>query len=72
MAVVQHFHITRLFSFIATANCIHYERATPVFVDIDEASLNLDPTLVARAVTGRTRAARSPAVATAGGCRPLQ
>jgi perosamine synthetase len=48
--------ITTPFSFIASANCILYERATPVFVDIDEASLNLDPTLVARAVTGRTRA----------------
>ena len=44
------------FSFIASANCILYERATPVFVDIDEASLNLDPALAARAVTPRTRA----------------
>jgi perosamine synthetase len=48
--------ITTPFSFIASANCILYERATPVFVDIDEDSLNLDPALVARAVTGRTRA----------------
>ena len=48
--------ITTPFSFIASANCILYERATPVFVDIDEASLNLDPALVARAVTARTRA----------------
>jgi perosamine synthetase len=48
--------ITTPFSFIASTNCILYERATPVFVDIDEASLNLDPALVARAVTGRTRA----------------
>ena len=48
--------ITTPFSFIASANCILYERATPVFVDIDEASLNLDPARVARAVTGRTRA----------------
>jgi len=48
--------ITTPFSFIASANCILYEGATPVFVDIDEASLNLDPALVARAVTGRTRA----------------
>jgi perosamine synthetase len=48
--------ITTPFSFIASANCILYERATPVFVDIDEASLNIDPALVARAVTGRTRA----------------
>jgi perosamine synthetase len=48
--------ITTPFSFIASANCILYERATPVFVDIDEASLNLDPALIARAVTPRTRA----------------
>jgi perosamine synthetase len=48
--------ITTPFSFVASANCILYERATPVFVDIDETSLNLDPALVARAVTGRTRA----------------
>jgi perosamine synthetase len=48
--------ITTPFSFIASANCILYERATPVFVDIDEASLDIDPALVARAVTGRTRA----------------
>ena len=48
--------ITTPFSFIASANCILYERATPVFVDIDEASLNIDPALVARAVTARTRA----------------
>jgi perosamine synthetase len=48
--------ITTPFSFVASANCILYERATPVFVDIDEASLNLDPALVERAVTPRTRA----------------
>jgi perosamine synthetase len=48
--------ITTPFSFIASVNCLLYERAKPVFVDIDEASLNLDPALVARAVTGRTRA----------------
>jgi perosamine synthetase len=48
--------ITTPFSFIASANCILYERATPVFVDIDEASLNIDPALVARAITARTRA----------------
>jgi perosamine synthetase len=48
--------ITTPFSFLASANCILYERATPVFVDIDEASLNIDPALAARAVTARTRA----------------
>jgi perosamine synthetase len=48
--------ITTPFSFIASANCVLYERATPLFVDIDEASLNLDPALVERAVSSRTRA----------------
>ncbi len=48
--------ITSPFSFIASANCVLYERAVPVFVDIDEISLNLDPALVEAAVTARTRA----------------
>ena len=48
--------ITTPFSFVASANCILYERATPVFVDIDESSLNIDPRLVGAAVTDRTRA----------------
>jgi perosamine synthetase len=48
--------ITSAFSFIASANCMLYERAVPVFVDIDEASLNLDPERIDAAVTDRTRA----------------
>ena len=48
--------ITASHSFIATANCIRYCGATPVFVDIDPATYNIDPQLVAEAVTGRTRA----------------
>ena len=44
------------FTFIAAANAIRYVRATPVFVDIDPASLNLSPAAVERAVTPRTRA----------------
>lgn len=48
--------ITSAFSFVATANCILYERAVPVFVDIDDTSFNLDPARVADAVTARTRA----------------
>ncbi|MCE4225064.1 DegT/DnrJ/EryC1/StrS family aminotransferase [Methylobacterium sp. C25] len=43
-------------SFIATANSIRYCRATPVFVDIDPATFNLDPVRVEEAVTSRTRA----------------
>jgi dTDP-4-amino-4,6-dideoxygalactose transaminase len=48
--------ITPPFTFIATAEAIAYVGATPVFVDIDPQTFNLDPALTARAVTGRTRA----------------
>lgn len=43
--------ITTPFSFVASANCILYERAIPVFVDIDPQTLNIDPVLVAAAVS---------------------
>jgi perosamine synthetase len=48
--------ITSPFSFVASANVILYERARPVFVDIDPVTLNLDPAKVAAAVTDRTAA----------------
>jgi perosamine synthetase len=48
--------ITTPFSFVATANSILQAGATPVFVDVEPASGNLDATLVERAVTPRTRA----------------
>ena len=41
--------ITTPFSFVASANCILYERAIPIFVDIDPQTLNIDPRLVAQA-----------------------
>jgi perosamine synthetase len=44
------------FTFIAVANAVRYERATPVFVDIDPETLNLDPSLLEAAITSRTRA----------------
>jgi perosamine synthetase len=44
------------FTFVAVANAILYERATPVFVDIDPVALNVDPVSVAAAITTRTRA----------------
>lgn len=44
------------FTFIAAANVLRYEGATPVFVDIDPYSLNLDPSCVEAAITSRTRA----------------
>ena len=48
--------ITTPFSFVASTNCILYERAKPIFVDIDESSLNIDPRLIDAAVTDRSRA----------------
>jgi perosamine synthetase len=48
--------VTTPFSFVASANCILYEGATPVFADIDPATLNFDPAAVEAAVTPRTRA----------------
>jgi len=44
------------FTFIAAANAIRYVGATPVFVDIDAVTLNLDPARVEAAITQRTRA----------------
>ena len=48
--------ITTPFSFVASANCILFERATPVFVDIDPATLNIDPRAIEAAITPRTKA----------------
>jgi dTDP-4-amino-4,6-dideoxygalactose transaminase len=48
--------ITTPFSFIASANCILYERAKPVFVDIDPVTLNIDPEKIESAITSHTRA----------------
>jgi perosamine synthetase len=48
--------ITTPFSFVASANVAVYERATPVFVDIDPVTLNLDAEAVAAAITPDTRA----------------
>ncbi|UGS36287.1 DegT/DnrJ/EryC1/StrS family aminotransferase [Capillimicrobium parvum] len=48
--------VTSPFSFVASANVIAYERARPVFADIDPRTLNLDPEAAAAAVTPRTTA----------------
>jgi dTDP-4-amino-4,6-dideoxygalactose transaminase len=48
--------ITSSFSFVASATTVVMAGATPVFVDIDPETFNLDPAAVARAITARTRA----------------
>jgi len=48
--------VTVSHSFIATANAIRYCGATPVFVDVELDTFNIDPALVDAAVTPRTKA----------------
>jgi hypothetical protein len=48
--------VTSPFSFVASANAVMYEGATPVFADVDPRTLNLDPAAVEAAITPRTRA----------------
>ena len=48
--------VTSPFSFVASANVCVFERARPVFADIDPVTLNLDPAAAAAAVTDRTSA----------------
>ncbi len=48
--------VTSPFSFVASANAVVFERARPVFADIDPVTLTLDPAAAAAAVTGRTTA----------------
>ena len=48
--------ITTPFSFIASSNCILFERATPVFVDIDPLTLSIDVERIESAITPRTKA----------------
>jgi len=48
--------ITTPFSFIASANCLLFEKARPVFVDIDPLTLNLDTALIKEKINDRTRA----------------
>jgi dTDP-4-amino-4,6-dideoxygalactose transaminase len=48
--------ITTAFTFIATAEAIRYIGATPVFVDIDPRTFNIDPQAIEEAITERTTA----------------
>lgn len=44
------------FTFVSTANAVALRGATPVFVDIDSETLNIDPACVKRAITSKTKA----------------
>src|SRR5205807_7080207 len=46
--------VTTPFSFVASANCLLYEGARPVFCDIDPRTLNIDPSAAEAAVSDRT------------------
>jgi len=48
--------ITTPFTFFATVGCIARSGARPVFVDIDPETFNIDPALIASAVTEKTKA----------------
>ena len=48
--------VTVSLSYIATANSVRYCGATPVFIDIDPRTYNIDPGLIEAAITSRTRA----------------
>lgn len=44
------------FTFIATALCISYTGATPVFIDVEDRTCNLDPAKLEGLITGKTKA----------------
>jgi perosamine synthetase len=46
--------ITSPFSFVSSTNCLLYERARPIFCDVDPVTLNLDPAAAADMVGERT------------------
>lgn len=48
--------ITTPFTFIASANSILYTGAKPIFVDIDEDTFNINPDLIERSITSKTKA----------------
>jgi len=48
--------ITTPFSFISSSNCILYERAKPVFVDIDSKTLNIDTSKIEKKINKKTKA----------------
>ncbi|TEB06616.1 UDP-4-amino-4-deoxy-L-arabinose--oxoglutarate aminotransferase [Pelotomaculum schinkii] len=48
--------ITTPFSFISSSNCLIFEKARPVFADIDPVTFNIDPEQIESRITPKTRA----------------
>ncbi len=48
--------IVPAFTFIATANCVLFQHAKPVFADVNEKTMNIDPNDVLEKITSSTRA----------------
>ena len=48
--------VTTPLTFCATANCVLYQGATPIFADVSDDTLNLDPREVSRKISSRTKA----------------
>jgi len=48
--------ITTPITFAASANCVLYQGGTPVFADIDENTLNIDPVEIKKKITKKTKA----------------
>ncbi len=48
--------ITTPFSFISSSNCILYEKAKPVYVDVDEKTFNIDVSKIEGKITNKTKA----------------
>jgi dTDP-4-amino-4,6-dideoxygalactose transaminase/acetyltransferase-like isoleucine patch superfamily enzyme len=63
--------VTSPFSFVATVECILRLGAKPVFADLEATSFHIDPTLVERAITPRTRAILAPHLFGAAFATPL-
>jgi len=52
--------ITSSFSFVSSTNCVLFEGARPVFVDVERETLNIDPGRIEDALTPNTRAILAP------------
>ena len=57
--------VTSPFSFVASANAVLFERARPVFADIDPVTLNLDPAAAARRASRSARPRSCPSTSSA-------